>query len=346
MTEHRATLPRVAVIGAGISGLMCARKLADHGVPVTVFEKSRGVGGRMATRRSEDGLTFDHGAQYFTARDERFSRYVESWQHDGLVDCWQGRIRSLREGQASEGKTETKRFVGTPSMTAVCKHMAADIDVKLRLEIASLVNRDGLWLLADTDEGLHGAFDIVIVSAPSAQSERLLAPVAELADRAKKVRMQPCWAVMAAFESPLPVSFDGAFVQDSSLSWVARNSNKPARSSDQDCWVLHGSGDWSLHHAEDRSEEVLESLLEEFWRVTGIPAMNPTHIATHRWRYALPRQPLEDRCLFDSASGLGACGDWCSGSRVEGAFLSGAAAAEYVLRAITPGTAATVDVSS
>ena len=77
--------PRVAVIGAGISGLMCARTLLDHGIDVTVFEKGRGVGGRMATRRTDDGLQFDHGAQYFTVRDERFERYVDSWLQDGIV---------------------------------------------------------------------------------------------------------------------------------------------------------------------------------------------------------------------------------------------------------------------
>ena len=150
--------------------------------------------------------------------------------------------------------------------------------------------------------------------------------------------MQPCWAVMAVLDSPLPVQFDGAFVQDSSLSWVARNSSKPMRSSDQDCWVLHGSADWSLNHADDPSAEVIERLLQEFWRLTRIPAIKPRHIAAHRWRYALPLEPLEDRCLFDSASGLGACGDWCSGPRVEGAFLSGAAAAGYVLRATVLGS--------
>jgi predicted NAD/FAD-dependent oxidoreductase len=218
-------------------------------------------------------------------------------------------------------------------MTAVCKHLAADIDVKLGCHVDSLLNKDGAWHLVETDGGAHGAFDMVIVSAPGAQSARLLEPVSGLADRAGQVRMQPCWAVMAAFDAPLPVQFDGAFVQDASLSWVARNSSKPARSSLQDCWVLHASGDWSLNHAEDPAQEVAERLLQEFWRVTGVSARNPAHFAAHRWRYALPPEPLEDRCLFDSSSGLGACGDWCSGPRVEGAFLSGAAAAGCVLRA-------------
>ena len=114
----------------------------------------------------------------------------------------------------------------------------------------------------------------------------------------------------------------------------------------QDCWLLHGSGDWSLDHAEDRSEQVMAGLLKEFWRVTALEPTDPTYLAAYRWRFALPLEPLEDRCLFDAASGLGACGDWCLGPRVEGAFLSGAAAAECILRATALGSTAKIDDAS
>ena len=324
---------RVAVIGAGISGLICARTLADHGVAVTVFEKSRGVGGRMATRRAEDGLTFDHGAQYFSVSDESFGRDVRSWQEKGLVESWEGKIRVLREGRIDTCKIETRRFVGTPGMTAVCKHLAAEIDVQLRSEIASLKSVGESWRLIDKTGKALDTYDVVIVSAPSPQAARLLEPVPELAELAGQVKMQPCWAVMAVFDSSLPAAFDGALVHDSILSWVARNSSKPTRSRSQDCWVLHGSPNWSQEHLEETSEEVTTHLLEEFWEVAGLSPVPPQSIAAHRWRYALPLEPLKHRCLFDTASRLGACGDWCSGSRVEGAFLSGSAAAGCVLRA-------------
>ena len=112
-------MPKVAVIGAGISGLMCARTLVDHGFPVTLFEKSRGVGGRMATRRTHDGLRFDHGAQYFTVRDGRFRRYVESWIEDGIVEPWRGRIVVLDSGTIKEEKMGADRFVAVPGMNAM-----------------------------------------------------------------------------------------------------------------------------------------------------------------------------------------------------------------------------------
>jgi predicted NAD/FAD-dependent oxidoreductase len=110
-----------------------------------------------------------------------------------------------------------------------------------------------------------GSFDIVVVSAPGPQCARLLEPDAELSELVGRVEMQPCWAVMVAFDRPLPAPFDGAFVHNSSLSWVARNSSKPGRSSSQDCWVLHGSATWSQEHVEATAEEVGEALLDEFW---------------------------------------------------------------------------------
>ena len=217
---------RVAVVGAGISGLICARSLADHGVPVTVFEKSRGVGGRMATRRAEGGLTFDHGAQYFTVGDEQFGRHVRSWQQDGLVELWDRAIRVLRDGCVEPLKTAKSRFVGTPGMTAVCKHLAKDVDVHLQREVAELQPNGNSWCPVDAEGSVLGTYDVMIVSAPSLQSARLLEPDAKLSGLARQVTVQPCWAVMAAFDSRLPTDFDGAFIHDASLSWAARNSRQ------------------------------------------------------------------------------------------------------------------------
>ena len=323
--------PTVAVVGAGISGLTCARTLADHGLPVTVFEKSRGVGGRMATRRGDDGAAFDHGAQYFTVRDERFQSCVDTWQHAGLVQRWTGRIVSLHDQNTEQDKSSTARFVACPGMNAICRHLAENLDLRTNTRVEPPTRCQDKWFVSDDAGNGLGSFDAVVVSAPAPQAAQLLQGSRHLARRASSVRTAGCWALLVQFPARLELDYDGAFVQDSPLSWIARNSSKPGRHSDMETWIVHASADWTQCHLEEPSEAIQERLLDAFREATGLDATTPSHVVAHRWRYALPTEPLPDRYLFDRDLNIGACGDWCSGPRVEGAFLSGAALAERLL---------------
>ena len=131
---------------------------------------------------------------------------------------------------------------------------------------------------------------------------------------------------MLGLDGPLPVDFDAAFIRKGALSWIARNSSKPGRSGGE-AWTVHASPEWSKVHLEAPHAEVTRALTREFFREAGLPEMLPAHAQAHRWRYALPEPPLDSRCLYDPALGIGAAGDWCAGPRVEGAYLSGVAAA-------------------
>ena len=187
-----------------------------------------------------------------------------------------------------------------------------------------------------------GTFDSVIVTAPPTQTAELLQAVPRVADRALATAMQGCWAVMLGFAKTLPLDFDGAFVHESPLAWIARNSSKPDRHQDAETWVLHASPEWSAAHLEDTPEVAQRLLLDEFWRSTGLSPAPPDYVTAHRWRFALPPQPMEDRCLFDREMQVAACGDWCGGPRVEGAFLSGMAAAGRVMGLLRPDPSPTV----
>lgn len=323
--------PTIAVIGAGLSGLLCARTLQDHGLDVKVFEKSRGPGGRMSTRRTDEGLQFDHGAQYFTVRDQRFRRLVDSWIHDGVVARWDGQIVVIRDGEVVEEKEGTDRYVAVPGMNAIGKHLAADLDVSYHAVISTIENvADRFELHGDEGKNL-GTYDLVISTAPATQTQRLLAVAPNLVDRIAQAEMSACWAVMIAAEDDVDLPFDGAFVHESILSWVACNSAKPGREENRKSWILHASSEWSEQHIEDQPDDVQAELIAEFWRATGRQPQPLSYQTAHRWRYALPTTPLPQRCLFDAELGIGVCGDWCGGPRVEGAFLSGAAMAGRVL---------------
>lgn len=336
--------PRVAIIGAGIGGLVAARTLADHGLIVRLVEKSRGVGGRLATRRLDDGSHIDHGAQYFTARDGRLARYVGSWVDDSLVAPWLGRIVQLRRGELAADQSTTPRYVGLPSMNRLAKHLANGLDVTLERTVAQLRRCEQGWRLLDAEGESVGDFDAVVVNCPPVQAAALLRGHTELCRRIESVVMLPCWTVMLRLAGP-PADFDGAFVADSPLAWICRDSSKPGRGTvDGERWVLHATPDWSSAHLESDREWVSERLLAEFFELTGIRVGGTsngdksasTHelvsASTHRWRFAIPRQPLDDDCLWDPVTKLGACGDWCGGPKVEGAFLSGVAMAGALLR--------------
>lgn len=320
---------RVAVVGAGLSGLACARALADRGCDVVVLEKSRGPGGRAATRR-EGRWRFDHGAQYFTVRDERFSRRVRAWRDAGLVRRWDGRVAVVGGGRVTPKDDGPERWVGVPGMSALGRELAAGLDVRFGSRVAALADDGGGWRVEPEEGPDAGRFDAVVVSAPAPQTAGLLAGIApDLARRADEVPMEPCWALMLGFAEPLDVGFDGGFADGGPLSWIARDGSKPGRP-DAEAWVVHASPEWSADHLEDDAGSVGRALLDAFGDAVG-RRTEPAFRAVHRWRFAQPTSPLPDRCLVDVTYRIAACGDWCGGPRVEGAFLSGLAAADSLL---------------
>lgn len=316
--------PRVAVIGAGLSGLTAASLLADARFPVTVFDKGRGPAGRMSTRRT-DGGGYDHGAQYFTARDPLLQRQVRAWTEAGLVAEWRGRFGTLKHGAVMPEEEGPVRYVGTPGMSAVAKHLASGLDVRQGVRVERVTREANQWRLTSDAGEVLGTWDAVVVAVPANQAVPLLAEAPALAARAATVSMEPCWAVMTRFDAPLPLALDGVFIHDSGLTWAARDSSKPGRAPGER-WVMHAGVAFSRAHLEETPEAVAQLVLEEFARASGLE-VRPREVLAHRWRFARPEPVLEESALFDASLGLGACGDWCGGSRVEGAFLSGVALA-------------------
>jgi len=320
--------PRVAVVGGGIAGLACARALADHGLSPVIFDKGRGPGGRASTRRVELGgeeLTFDHGAQYFTARDPRFERHLRSWRQDGVVASWEGRIAVLERGELSEARGEAERWVGRPGMNAVVAHLGRDLDVLYGARVEGIAAEGALWKLSLKEREAE-VFDAVALTVPAPQAMALLETGSELYEPLAKVEMLPCWAAMVAFDDDLDTVFDGAFVEGSPLAWVARNSSKSGRAS-RESWVLHAGDEWSHEHLEIPKDEAAEALLAAFAEALGLELPPPCHLTAHRWLYARPAKALGVDCLLAPGARLGYAGDACRGGRIEDAFLSGLALA-------------------
>ena len=331
----------IAVVGAGIAGITCARTLVQAGHRVTVFEKSKGAGGRMSTRTTEFG-GFDHGAQYFTVRDERFEKALAT--ATGLVRPWSANsvqvLDDLGRVVAASLPAKEAHWVAKPGMNALVRQWAQPLLDAGQLVLETRVvyiEEDKLdpkrWQL-QTDgpgAGVHSGFDAVVLAIPAPQAHTLLrdseqaAPL--LADLAG-VNVAPCWTLMVAFPqaqqptlSSLGPQWNVARSTHHRIAWLARESSKPGRGPIER-WTVQASPAWSQRHLEDDAERVKGKLLKAFTEVTGIRA-EPPYASVHRWRYAQTTKPLGKTHAWDADSRIGACGDWCLGHRVEDGFVSG-----------------------
>ena len=329
--------PNIAIIGAGMSGLACATTLQNSSYEVTIFEKSKGVSGRISTRVT-DNWQCDHGAQYFTASDAQFAAEVQRWQQAGVAAEWQPRLQVF-DGVSFTAKESTLnsakvRYVGVPGNTAPAKFLAQSLRVEVATTINKIERHHGVWQLSSIEHGdLMQQFDALILANPSPQAQALLQqPAPKLATVAASVIMRGCWALMCQFNYQLALPFDGLFVNNHLLSWVARDSAKPSRNhaaNNSETWLLHASSDWSEAHIEDDAETIAALMLEAFVKLGG--EMPQTYTA-HRWRYAECVDYLKLGCVWDADLQLGLCGDWLNGGKVQGAWLSGQLLAKKLLQ--------------
>lgn len=300
----------------------------------------------MAARRvngDHGEMAFDHGAQYFTARDPRFIRYVDSWIEQNRVAKWPDLIRGndqrivvLENGKIKSESNSDDRFVAVPTMNSICKHLANDLEIVKQTRVAKIDSAQDSIEIVDDEAKSLGVFDRLIVSAPAEQSAELLANFPALVKFFSEIKMNPCWATMVAFKKPLTDQWVGAFLHDSFLSWAARNSTKPGRSHEMEQLIIHANPEWTAEHWEKKAGDVAELMLAEFWRVAGVVPQKPAHLQAHRWKYAIPVAPGGERYFSDESAVITTCGDWASDSRVEGAFLSGMSAAGRILGTLQP----------
>lgn len=322
-------MARIAVIGAGIAGLVVSRELAEiH--DVHVFEKSRGVGGRMATRRAGQ-FEFDHGAQFFTARSAAFRSFLEPLLEAGVIADWPARFAELRRERIIATRrwgNDYSHYVGVPGMNALPRKLASGLNIRFETGVRPLVRKGLRWQLSGDGQELLGEFDWVIVTAPAAQAEELLAST-PLSTPAAQVRMHACYALLLGFDEAPELPWDAALVRDADVSWISVNSSKPGRAAAASL-VVHSTNAWADAHVDDDTEAVRHHLAEECRKVAGIDAAEAAFIDVHRWRYANVDQQDGEPYVLDAGQRLAVCGDWFVMGRVEGAFTSARALAENI----------------
>ncbi|MEM9757048.1 MAG: FAD-dependent oxidoreductase, partial [Pseudomonadota bacterium] len=296
---------RIAIIGAGMAGLTCARALAASGRDVTVYDKGRGIGGRLSTRRTQDGLRFDHGAQYITARTPAFAQMLQDMAATGGAALWQHGTR--------------EDWVGAPGMSGLAKAMADGLTVHQSVEVTAL-RWTGAWFI-ETGGGAI-ACDRLILTVPAPQAAALLGADDPFAGDLARVSYAPCWTLMAAFPTASPRPFESRRDGGDDLAWIARDGSKPGRG-DTNTWVAQASPGWSAEHLERSKDDIAPEMLGMLADRIGADAADATYAAAHRWRYAAVQDALGRPSLSDPTRRLHLGGDWCLDARVEAAWQSG-----------------------
>jgi renalase len=305
-------MTRVAIIGAGMAGLACARRLVDAGLAPVIFDKGHGIGGRLATRRI-DGLQFDHGAQYVTARNDAFAAVLQNMQAVGAAALW------------ADGSGRP-RIVGVPGMSALPRTLAIRLDVRQLAPVAAVRAHATGWSVHMGDGAQE--FDRVVITVPAPQIAGLLGEEHPLVAQLVDVRFAPCLTLMAALDAP-PAFVSRSDASDA-LAWIASDNSKPGRPNGVSTWVAQASPEFSVQYLAADTATNTARMLPLLCDKLGVAATQVTYANTHRWRYARVTKPLGQPFLRSSKT-LYVGGDWCIGPRVEAAWASGDAVARDIL---------------
>ena len=315
---------KIAIIGAGISAITIAKNLKSI-ANVSLFEKSSGVGGRMATRLSSP-YDFDHGAQFFTAKSLNFKNFIEPLIKKGIIQQWDARFSEFRSNKILRNITwdsEFPHYVGVPGMNSISKYLSRDLDVKLEAKVNKIIkNSTNSWQLLDDNKNDLGRFDWVISTAPAIQSAEILPKFYKYHSDLLNRKMVGCFSLMLGFKKALPLSWDAALIGDADISWASVNSSKPGRMKPFSM-LIHSTNAWAEKHLSDDHQSVISHLNKETTRIISHDTSQADFIDLHAWRYANIIKQNKSDLLIDYDNRLASCGDWFIHGRIESAFEAG-----------------------
>jgi predicted NAD/FAD-dependent oxidoreductase len=314
-------MKKIAIVGAGLSALVLANELKDY-ANVIVFEKSRGVGGRLATRYFED-YEFDHGTPFFYAKNKDFINFVHKLENKAIVKRWDAKFVEFDGNKIIQSRRWNNSFphyVGVPKMNSIAKYLALDLEVKFNTQITKVIKQYDKWQLFDKQGNIYDDFDWLIMAIPVAQAKEILDLYSKNIKSLNDFKMSGCYSLMLGFKDPPALLFEAALVKNANISWIGINSAKPERSNNFSMVVL-STNKWAEDNIEQEKQIATEQLIKEASFILNIDLNQADHIDLHKWRYAnAPRVKLSN--LVDDDIKLAFCGDWTVKGVVEGAFLS------------------------
>ena len=302
----------IVIIGSGMAGLAAAGVAREVDHSICVLDKGRRIGGRVSTRRA-DSFTFNHGAQFLTARHKDFITACEAAQMAGALIPWRVAGRDA--------------FCGAPTMRDFPAFLGSGLDVRQQVEITDVTRDDPFVTVHDADGPVARGRQL-LVTAPAPQTAHLLDSVApDLAATARSATYAPCWTGMYGFEDGTLSTISAPTGADSGpVGWACWEAQRPGATTGQAgaALTVQAAPDWSTAELERDAGAIADALLTAYQVMVGTTLPRPAYMAAHRWRYARVIQAAEPDMPRHTADGLiGIAGDWIAGARVEDAFLSG-----------------------
>lgn len=320
---------RIAMIGAGLSGLTAACRLHED-FDVSVFEQSQVPGGRSATCYAHP-YAFDHGAQFFIVKDHRVQAFIKPMLAAGIIAPWHARFVEMcgQERVASRHWSDAyPHYVGVPGMDAIGAYLADKLQVHYACRVAKIERCHRQWRLYDAQGGALGGYDWVLLSLPVVQTLALLPNVFIWKQMLSRFSMKACYSLMLGFAPGFDLGLDAARIGDASISWLSANHSKPGRHIPPS-YVIHATNAWADEHLGLAKKEVKHAMVSETMRVFGDCMGDYTYMGVHRWLFANIGKQVSDSYLLDADNQLGVCGDWLIHGRIEAAMLSGMALSDH-----------------
>jgi predicted NAD/FAD-dependent oxidoreductase len=321
----------IAIIGAGISGLILAEELKSI-ANIKIFEKARGVGGRMSSRSFEN-FTFDFGAQFFTAKSLEFKNYIAPLIQQKIVEKWHANFVEIDGNKITYNRQwnlANEHYIASPKMNSLAKYLAKQlensVEIILQKKISKIKKIKKIISLFDEEENLCGKFDLVILTIPSDQAIEILPKNFGFFEILKDKKMSPCFSVMLGLKSKPKLDWDCAYLKNSKLSWIAFESSKPSRSSSESLTLLSRNS-WASENLERDLQEIKNELIAEFEYATNSKITDILHSDIHRWKYANIEKQKGEKFIYDEKNSIALASDYFIQGRIECAFQSAMALA-------------------
>ena len=327
-------MQNVAVIGAGITGITLANLLQKK-VNITVFEKSRGVGGRMATRRAEP-YQFNHGTQYFKIENKEFKDFLQPLILNKIIKPLEvNQIEILNKEVIKRTKIYNKQyFTAESKMNSVVKYLINNnFSIKLLCKIEKIIKENDKWFVIDSDQVSFGPYDWLIITIPSNQAKVILYNNFKFLDIIKKIKMRSCYSLMLGFNKFEEFDFDTALFLDEDVQWLSIRKiileNKEYYN-----LLINSSYNFAEQNINGSKDKISDHLIKQVSDILKCKLNNYEHKALHFWKYAMSEKNNNLGSLLDEDFKIIVCGDWCMNGKVEGGFLSAKDAVNKLLKYI------------